>query len=47
LSDEQLDGIRQALETQDKIETTFVVEVKDEGGEVVAEVQKLLHIRKK
>ena len=47
LSDEQLNGIRQALETQDKIEPTFVVEVRDEAGEVVAEVQKLLHIRKK
>jgi len=47
LSNEQLNGIRQALETQDKIEPTFVVEVKDEGGDVVAEVQKLLHIRKK
>jgi hypothetical protein len=47
LSEEQLDGIRQALETQEKIETTFLVEVKDETGEVVAEVQKLLHIRKK
>jgi hypothetical protein len=47
LSDEQLNGIRQALETQDKIETTFVVEVKDEAGDVVAEVQKLIHIRKK
>jgi len=47
LSDEQLDGIRKALETQEKTEATFVVEVKDEVGEVVAEVQKLLHIRKK
>jgi len=47
LSDEQLNGIRQALETQDKIEPTFVVEIKDEAGGVVAEVQKLLHIRKK
>ena len=47
LSDEQLDGIRQALETQDKVETTFAVEVKDGAGEVVAEVQKLIHTRKK
>jgi len=47
LSDEEINSIRQALETQDKMETTFLVEVKDEAGEVVAEVQKLLHIRKK
>ena len=47
LSEEQLSRIRLALETQDKIETTFVVEVKDEAGNVVAEVQKLLHISRK
>jgi len=47
LSDEQLNRIRLALETQDKIEPTFVVEIKDEAGEVVAEVQKLLHISRK
>ena len=47
LSDEQLNVIRKALETQEKIETTFAVEVKDEAGDVVAEVQKLIHIRRK
>lgn len=47
LSDEQLDEIRDKLATQEKYEPTFLVEVKDESGDVVAEVQKVLHIRKK
>ena len=47
LSDAQLDDIREQLKTLPKYEPTFTVEVKDEAGDVVAEVQKLLHIRKK
>src|SRR5579862_2837580 len=47
LSEEQIESIRRQLESQDKVEPTFVVEVRDESGEVVAEVQKLLHVRKK
>ncbi len=47
LSDEQLDDIRNKLVTQEKYEPTFTVEVKDKSGEVVAEVQKVLHIRRK
>ena len=47
LSDEQIEGIRRELETQEKIEPTFTVEVRDESGAVIAEVQKLLHVRKK
>jgi hypothetical protein len=47
LSDEQIEGIRQALNSQDKVEPKFVVEVKDETGVVVAEVEKVLHVRKK
>ncbi len=47
LSDAQLDDIRAKLTTQEKYEPTFLVEVKDEAGEVVAEVQKVLHVRKK
>src|SRR5215467_10814391 len=43
----QLDEIRHALMTADKIEPEFMVEVKDEAGNVIAEVKKLLHIRKK
>ena len=47
LSDAQLDDIREKLKLQEKYEPTFVVEVKDEAGDVVAEVQKVLHIRRK
>lgn len=47
LSDEQIEGIRRDLQTQPKTEPTFLVEVKDESGEVIAEVQKVLHVRKK
>jgi len=47
LTDAQLEDIREQLETLPKYEPTFVVEVKDESGDVVAEVQKVLHIRKK
>jgi Domain of unknown function (DUF4442) len=47
LSEEQIEGIRQMLNTQEKVEPTFVVEVKDDSGAVVAEVEKVLYIRKK
>ena len=47
LTDAQLDDIREQLKTLPKYEPTFTVEVKDESGNVVAEVQKVLHIRKK
>jgi len=47
LSDQQIEEIKQALESQEKIERTFLVQVKDESGNVIAEVEKLLHIRRK
>ena len=47
LSDQQLDGIRQTLQRQEKYEPTFSVAVRDPAGTVVAEVSKLLYIRKK
>ena len=47
LTDAQLDDIREKLKLQEKYEPTFVVEVKDEAGDVVAEVQKVLHIRRR
>lgn len=47
LSDEQIQEIRQQLQTLEKVEPTFAVEVKDEAGEVIAEVHKILHVRKR
>jgi hypothetical protein len=47
LSDTQLNDIRDKLKTLPKYEPTFTVEVKDEQGEVVAAVEKLVHVRKK
>jgi hypothetical protein len=47
LSDSQIDDIREKLKTLPKYEPTFVIEVRDECGTVIAEVEKLLHIRRK
>jgi acyl-coenzyme A thioesterase PaaI-like protein len=47
ITGEELEGIRRALETQEKFEPVFMVEVKDESGEVVAEVSKTLHVKRK
>ena len=47
LSDEQIDEIRLALNSQEKIERLFKAEVKDHSGSIIAEVEKLVHIRRK
>jgi acyl-coenzyme A thioesterase PaaI-like protein len=47
VSDEQISEIKDALKSQEKIERVFRVEVKDESGIVIAEVEKLLHVRRK
>jgi len=47
LSEEVIAEIRAAVEREGKIEREFAVNVTDEGGDVVAEVMKLLHVRKK
>ena len=47
ISDEQLSSIREQLQTIEKVEPTFTVEVKDEAGEVVAVVEKVVQVRKK
>jgi len=47
ISDGQVEEIREALKTEEKIEREFAIEVKDDAGEVIAEVKKLLHFRKK
>jgi Domain of unknown function (DUF4442) len=47
LSDSQVEDVREKLKTLPKYEPVFVVEVKDEGGIVIAEVEKLLHVQKR
>jgi len=47
LTEVQIEEIREALKTQEKIDRMFAVEVKDESGSIVAEVQKQLQIRRK
>lgn len=47
ITEQQLDDIRQQLQSVEKIEPTFTVEVKDESGEVVALVEKVVQVRRK
>jgi acyl-coenzyme A thioesterase PaaI-like protein len=47
LSEEQIEAIRRQLQTAEKVEPAFTVQVTDEAGDLVAEVQKLLHVRTK
>jgi hypothetical protein len=47
ISEAQLEEIRDKLKTQEKFEPVYRVEVKDESGEVVAVVEKVLYVRKK
>jgi acyl-coenzyme A thioesterase PaaI-like protein len=47
LTDAQLDDIREKLKTLPKYEPVFKVEVRDEQRMVIAEVEKLLHVRRK
>ena len=47
LTDGDIAGIREALETEERIDRIFQAEIKDQSGTVVAEVQKLVQIRKK
>jgi len=47
LSDSQLDDIREKVKTLPKYEPTFTVAVKDREGVVIAEIEKLLHVRLK
>jgi len=44
---ERVDEIRAAADRGEKIEPTFSVDVLDEQGQVVAQVEKLLYVRRK
>lgn len=47
LSDSQIEEIREKLKALPKYEPVFSVAVKDEAGTVIAEVEKVIHVRKK
>jgi type IV secretory pathway VirD2 relaxase len=47
LTEEQIQEIRESLRDQEKIDRTFSVEVRDESGTVIAEVQKVIHVKGK
>lgn len=47
LSEAQVEEIRRALESQEKFEPVYTVEVKDESADVVAVVEKTLYVRRK
>ena len=47
LSESQIDDIREKLKTLPKYEPVFTVEVKDGTAVVIAEVEKVIHVRKK
>jgi hypothetical protein len=47
LTEQQLEEIRGKLTSQEKYEPVFLVEVQDEAGNVIAEVQKTVHIKRK
>ena len=45
--DEEIERIRREADAEGKAEPTFRVDVVDDAGEVVAEIEKLLHVKKK
>jgi hypothetical protein len=47
VSEQQLDEIKGALRSEEKIDRGFAVEVKDDAGNVIAEIDKQLQIRRK
>jgi len=46
LSDVNLAAIREQLKTSDVAEVTFEVQIRDEAGDVVAEIQKVVHTKR-
>jgi acyl-coenzyme A thioesterase PaaI-like protein len=47
IAPERVEEIRRAADTEGKVEAVFTVPITDERGEVVAEVEKLLSVRRK
>jgi hypothetical protein len=47
ISQERVDQIRMDVDREGKIELTFSVDVLDDDGQIIAEVEKLLYVRRK
>ncbi|HSM87260.1 MAG TPA: DUF4442 domain-containing protein [Candidatus Limnocylindrales bacterium] len=47
ISPKEVEAIREAAESHGKVEPTFQVSVTDNNGNVIAEIEKLLYVRKK
>jgi hypothetical protein len=47
LSEEQIDAVRRAADTQAKVEPTWKIEIRDHRGEVVAVVERTLSVKRK
>jgi len=47
LTSEQIDQVRSLLETEERYEPVFLIEVKDESGKVVTEVHKTIYCAKR
>lgn len=47
LSQETIDQVRQQVETSVKMDQHFFVEIKDESGKLIADVDKVVYVRKK
>jgi hypothetical protein len=47
VTDDVVEGIRTELETAEKLDRHFVVELKDEAGEVHATIEKTVNVRKR
>jgi acyl-coenzyme A thioesterase PaaI-like protein len=47
LASDRIDEIRRVLETEERYEPVFLIEVKDTAGRVVAEVDKTIYIAKR
>lgn len=47
ISSREIDDLRSAVEREPKAEPVFRIEITDEEGDVVAEIEKTLHVRRK
>jgi hypothetical protein len=47
MAPEELDAIRAALETDDSVDRTYRVDLTDHDGTVHAEIEKIVHIRRR